>query len=95
MTRRRGIGLIAHWLSVADKDMSWREVEPFTIVWAGKVNYERRLGAIIESQREKLRATVKAPQQPGFLAEAEAASVAPRFIIVVQCAVNPCPLDWR
>lgn len=89
-TRHR---LIAHWLGVADKDMSWQPVEPFTIVWAGKANYERRLGAIIESQREKLRATVKALQQRGFLTEAEAANVAPRLIVVVRCDMNPCPLN--
>jgi hypothetical protein len=89
-TRHR---LIAHWLGVAEKDVSWQPLEPFTIVWAGKADYERQLGAIIESQREKLRATVETLQQRGFLTEGEAARVAPRLIIVVQCDMNPCPLD--
>lgn len=89
-TRHR---LIAHWLGVADKDMSWQPVEPRTIVWAGKANYERQLGAIIESQREKFRATVRALHQHGYLTEAEAATVAPRLIIVVKCDMDPCPLN--
>jgi len=88
-TRHR---LIAHWLGVQDKDMSWQPVGCFTIVWVDKSAYERELGAIIESQREKLRATVSALHQRGFLTEAEAAAVAPRLIVLVQCDIDPCPL---
>jgi hypothetical protein len=74
-TRHR---LIAHWLGVSDDAVPWQAVEPFDIVWTNKAAYERELGAIVESQRTKLRATVRALHKRGFLTKAEAASVAPK-----------------
>jgi hypothetical protein len=90
VTRHR---LIAHWLGVPDKDMPWQPVMSTTIVWAGKADYERRLGRIVESQREKLRATVSALRQRGFLTDYGAARVAPRLSVVVKCDITPCPLN--
>jgi len=89
-TRHR---LIAHWLGVSEKDMSWQPAEGFTIVWAGKADYQKRLGEITEAQREKLQGTVAALRQRGLLTETEAATVAPRLVVSVQCAIEPCPLD--
>jgi hypothetical protein len=89
-TRHR---LIAHWLGVNAKDMSWQPAEGFTIVWAGKADYQKQLGEITEAQREKLQGTVAALRQRGLLTEAEAATVVPRLIVSVQCAIEPCPLD--
>jgi len=88
-TRHR---LIAYWLGVKEKEMSWQPVEGFTIVWTGKVAYRRQLGEITEAQREKLHATVEALRQRGFLTEGEAATVAPGLIVTVQCEIKPCPL---
>jgi hypothetical protein len=88
-TRHR---LIAHWLGVKEKNMPWQPVEGFTIVWTDKAAYQRQLGEIVEAQREKLRATVEALGQRGLLTESEAAMVAPRLIITVQCQIKPCPL---
>ncbi|HXW94063.1 MAG TPA: hypothetical protein VEK33_26170 [Terriglobales bacterium] len=88
-TRHR---LIAHWLGVTDKEMSWQPVEGFTIVWTNKTEYQRQLGEITEVQREKLHATVDALRQRGLLTEREAATVTPRLIVTVQCEIKPCPL---
>lgn len=88
-TRHR---LIAHWLGVNDNEMPWQPVESFNIVWTNKTEYQRQLGEIIEVQREKLHATAEALRQRGLLTEREAATVAPRLIIAVQCEINPCPL---
>jgi len=88
-TRHR---LIAHWLGVTDKEMSWQPVEGFTIVWTNKTEYQRQLGEITEAQREKLHATVDALRQRGLLTEREAAMVTPRLIVSVQCEIKPCPL---
>jgi hypothetical protein len=89
-TRHR---LIAHWLGVIDKEMSWQPVEGFTIVWTDKAAYQRQLGEITEIQREKLHATVEALHQLGLLTESEATKVAPRLIVTVQCEIKPCPLS--
>jgi len=89
-TRHR---LIAYWLGVADKDMAWQPVLGATIVWAGQANYEQRRGAMVESQRQKLRATVNALQQRGLLTKDEAAAVTPRLSVVVKCDIHPCPLN--
>jgi hypothetical protein len=92
VTRHR---LIAYWLGVADKDMDWQPTLGPTIVWAGKADYERRLGRIVESQREKLRATVSSLQQRGFLTKDEAATVFPQLSVVVTCQIDPCPLGHQ
>jgi hypothetical protein len=88
-TRHR---LIAHWLGVTEKEMSWQPVEGFTIVWTGKAAYQRQLGEITEAQRAKLHASVEALRQRGLLTESEAAMVAPRLIVTIQCEIEPCPL---
>jgi hypothetical protein len=88
-TRHR---LIAHWLGVNDKQMSWQPVEDFRIVWTGKAAYQRQLGNIVEGQRAKLHATVEALHQRGLLTDREAAMVAPRLIVKVDCEIKPCPL---
>jgi hypothetical protein len=85
--------LIAHWLGVKDKEMSWQPVEEFTIVWTDKAAYQRKLGQIVEAQREKLHTTVEALRQRGLLTDREAAMVAPRLIVKVDCEIKPCPLN--
>jgi hypothetical protein len=89
-TRHR---LIAYWLGVKDKEMTWHPVESFTIVWTNKTAYQKQLGEIIEAQREKLHATVEALRRKGLLSEREAAIVAPRLIVTVHCKIKPCPLN--
>jgi hypothetical protein len=81
-TRHR---LIAHWLGLKDKEMTWQPVESFTIVWSDKLRYLRQLGEIVEAERERLQGTVKAPHQRGFLGKDESATLAPRLIVTVQC----------
>jgi hypothetical protein len=88
-TRHR---LIAHWLGVQEKEMSWQPVEGFTIVWTDKAAYRQQLGEIIEAQRKKLHATVEALGQRGLMTDGETATVAPRLIVDVQCEIKPCPL---
>jgi hypothetical protein len=88
-TRHR---LIAHWLGLKQKDMSWQPVEGFTIVWTDNAAYQRQLGEIIEAQREKLHATVETLRQRGLLTEGEAKIVAPRLIVTIKCEIEPCPL---
>jgi len=85
-------GLIAYWLGVNEKEMSWQPVEGFTIIWTGKAAYQRQLGEIVEARRKNLHATVEALRQRGLLTEREAATVAPRLIVTVQCEIKPCPL---
>jgi hypothetical protein len=89
-TRHR---LIAYWLGVKNKEMTWQPVERFTIVWTDETAYQKQLGEIIEAQRKKLRATVEALHQKGLLTEGEAARVAPRLIVTVHCEIKPCPLN--
>jgi hypothetical protein len=92
VTRHR---LIAYWLGVADKDMNWQPTLGIAIVWAGRADYEQRLGKIVESQREKLRATVSSLQQRGFLTKDEAAKVSPQLSVIVTCQIDPCPLGQQ
>jgi hypothetical protein len=89
-TRHR---LIAHWLGVNQKEMSWQPLENFTIVWVSKADYQQKLGEITEAQREKLHGTVLALRQRGLLSEAESNAVAPRLVVTVKCAIDPCPID--
>jgi hypothetical protein len=88
-TRHR---LLAYWLGVHDKEMVWQPVEPFTIVWTDHAAYQRCLGEIIESERQKLHATVKTLYERGLMTEGEAAEYAPRLVVKVRCEIKPCPL---
>lgn len=89
-TRHR---LIAHWLGINEREMTWQPTEPLTIVWAGKADYQQKLGEITEAQRKKLHGTVIALRQRGLLTEAESNTVAPRLVVTVKCAIAPCPID--
>jgi hypothetical protein len=88
-TRHR---LIAYWLGIQDTEMTWQPGERFTIVWTNMAAYQRQLGEIIESQREKLHATVEALRQRGLLTEGEAATYAPRLVVTIRCEIKPCPV---
>jgi hypothetical protein len=85
--------LIAHWLGIPDKEMSWQPVQVFTIVWTNKAEYQRQLGEVVDAERVKLRATVETLRERGFLGEGEAPNLPPRLLVTVQCGINPCPLD--
>jgi hypothetical protein len=89
-TRHR---LIAYWLGVHDKEMCWQPVELFTIVWTDKAAYQHQLGEIIESEREKLHATVEGLHQRGLMTGIEAERFAPRLVVTVRCEITPCLLQ--
>lgn len=89
VTRHR---LIAHWLGVKDEDVPWKPAEQISIVWTNKADYEHQLGAAIEAQRQKLRATVETLRQRGFLTESDAETTAPRLVVSIKCDMKPCPL---
>ncbi|MGD0941748.1 MAG: hypothetical protein ABR905_18790 [Terracidiphilus sp.] len=88
-TRHR---IIAHWLGIPERDMTWQPVESFAIVWTDKASFQRQLGEIVEAQREKLYATVESLRQRGFLRDGETANLSPRLLVTVQCDIDPCPL---
>lgn len=93
VTRHR---LIAHWLGLPAKNMPWQPLEQFTIVWQDKADYQQQLGTIIESERQKLQATVSALQQKGLLtAGATGMNFKPAFpklSVTINCEIKPCPL---
>ncbi len=88
-TRHR---LIAYWLGIPAKEMTWQPVELRTIQWTDAAAYQRQLGEIVESQRRKLHATVEALRQRGLMSEGEAERYAPRLVVTIHCTVTPCPL---
>jgi hypothetical protein len=88
-TRHR---LIAYWLGIPVKEMTWQPVELRTIQWTGAAAYQRQLGEIIESQRQKLSTTVEALHQRGLMSEGEAETYAPRLVVTIHCEIKPCPL---
>jgi hypothetical protein len=88
LNSQTGHRLLAYWLGISEGAMSWKPVENFTIVWTNKIAYQRQLGAIVESQRQKLDATVEALRHQGFLRGDEAAM--PRLVVTVQCEMATC-----
>lgn len=86
-TRHR---LIAYWLGVKPEEMTWQPVEAFTIHWTDKPAYDRELAKIIDSQRQKLRATSDALRQRGILTGLDAV---PKLVVDIQCTMKPCPLQ--
>jgi len=87
-TRHR---LIAYWLRVPERDMSWQPTESFTIRWTNKTAYEAQLGKIIESERRKLYDTVETLRHQGLLKKEELAM--PHLEVMIRCDMTPCPLQ--
>jgi hypothetical protein len=95
ITRHR---LIAHWLGISPKDMSWQPNENATIIWTNLNGYHRQLGKIINDHLNQLQATADALQQRSLLKLSnitvpltEYASP-PHLIVTVTCAISPCPV---
>jgi hypothetical protein len=86
-TRHR---LIAYWLGVKPHDMPWQPQQAFTIRWTGKPAYERQLAKIVESQRQKLRATSDALRKRGILGGLDAV---PKLVVTIHCDIQPCPIQ--
>lgn len=89
VTRHR---LIAYWLGIRPKEMTWQPEKHATIVWTNKAAYEQQLGALVEVEREKLQATVNALYQRGILTENQTVTAAPKLIVTIKCDIQPCPL---
>jgi len=87
VTRHR---LVAHWLGVPDKEMSWQPTKQASIVWTDKAAYEQELGALIEAERKKLYETVETLRQRGLLSESQPQE--PRLVVTIKCDIKPCPL---
>jgi len=85
-TRHR---LIAYWLGIKPQEMAWQPVEPFTIRWMGNAAYQQQLGKILESERQKLSATVDSLREKGVLTGPGAP---PKLVVTIQCEITPCPL---
>lgn len=85
--------LIAYWLGVKPQDMTWWPVQNFGIKWTSKAAYQQRLGEIVETERQRLCATVAALQQRGFLSASDAAVVMPKIVVTIECDLTPCPLQ--
>ena len=88
-TRHR---LIAYWLGVHDREMSWHAIDNFTIVWTNVADYNRRLGEIVEAQRRKLRDTAEQLRQLGLLTDPEASQLTPKLVLKIHCEIEPCPI---
>jgi hypothetical protein len=88
-TRHR---LVAHWLGVPDKEMSWQPTKQALLVWTNKTAYERELGALIEAERRKLHDTVETLHQRRLLSDNQAETPEPRLVVTIRCDIKPCPL---
>jgi hypothetical protein len=89
-TRHR---LLAYWLGVQVDHMSWQPVENFQIEWKNNPTYQQQLGEIVETQLDKLQATVDALHSRGVLTEGQTTTAMPKLVVTIQCKIKPCPLD--
>lgn len=85
--------LIAYWLGIKPEDMPWQPEMTVGIKWAGKAAYQRKLGEIVESERQTLRGTVASLRKRGLLTDDEASGIAPKIVVTVECKMKPCPLE--
>ena len=89
ITRHR---LLAYWMGVSPNDMQWQPQEMEVIVWSDASAYQRDLGGLVDTERARLRETVQALRQKGWLTGAEAAAVMPGLRVTVTCEMTPCPV---
>ncbi|MGB6729297.1 MAG: hypothetical protein WBE74_25605 [Terracidiphilus sp.] len=89
VTRHR---LFAYWLGVKPAEMSWQPRSEVAIVWADQAGYERKLGAMIGEQRNKMQEAIRGLQDRGLLTEEQADSISPKISVSIRCDISPCPL---
>ena len=95
VTRHR---LIAHWLGVDHRAMTWHPTESAEIVWTNLAAYQQQLGALIDAQRTKLKATYdtlleRKLLQPSPYYPVSGDQGAPRLTVTIHCKIKPCPID--
>lgn len=86
-TRHR---LIAHWLKVGARQMTWQPLDSTAIVWTNGAAFERDLGAVVMGHRETLRETTRTLRAKWLLREED--TVEPRLVVTIRCAIKPCPV---
>ena len=87
-TRHR---LLTYWLGVQEDHMLWQPVESFSVIWTNNPSYQQQLGELVETQREKLQATVESLHELGILTESQTTTT-PRLVVTIRCNIKPCPL---
>jgi hypothetical protein len=88
-TRHR---LLAYWLGVKPAEMIWQPQSEAVIVWADQAGYERKLGALIDEQRKKMKETIASLRNRRLLGDEHANPIEPRITVSIQCDVDPCPV---
>ena len=88
-TRHR---LIAHWLGIPERSMTWSTQSVTVILWTTRGAYLAKLAEIVEQHHQALQATVHALTAKHILEGKQAESVQPRFVLSFACEMDPCPL---
>ena len=88
-TRHR---LIAHWLGVPERSMTWSTQSVAFVIWTTRGAYLAKLAEIIEQYHQALQATVNALVTKHILDGQQASSVQPQLILSFACEMDPCPL---
>ncbi len=88
-TRHR---LIAHWLGIPERSMTWSTRSFAVILWTTRGAYLAKLAEAVEQHHEALQATVRALVAKHVLHGEKATSVQPRLIVNIVCEMDPCPL---
>jgi hypothetical protein len=84
--------LIAYWLGGPSSAMTWQPNVAQTIIWTTQSAYDHERADLVQVEQQKLHDTVEALYQRGLLTNEEAATVAPKLTVTVECQIDPCPL---
>jgi hypothetical protein len=84
--------LIAYWLGEPSSAMSWQPNVDQTIIWTTQPAYDKERADLVQVEQQKLHDTVEALYERGLLTNEEAATVAPKLTVIVDCQIDPCPL---
>ena len=84
--------LIAHWLGIPERSMSWSTQSVAMVVWTTREAYLAELARSIEQHRQALQATVQALVARHILQNQQAISVQPQLVLSFACEIDPCPL---
>ena len=84
--------LIAYWLGVPERELSWSIEETSILPWTTREAYLAALARSIQQHIQALQDTVQSLVAKKFLNMHQAETVQPRLLLSFYCEINPCPL---
>jgi hypothetical protein len=80
--------LLAEMLGISDKSMPWPTQQSIDITWENREQFQRELGAVIDTEDAKLRQTAEDLHARNLLTAEEAKEAIPKLAVTIKYAAS-------